>query len=303
VATVSVIIPNTDSLLIGDILRALRAQRTDLSQVEVLVVGTDAPGLVQEDWLVRLIPTERAACASDKRNRGMQEAQGEIFMFLDDDCIPWPDWIARHLNRHRQGERVVGGGVAFAAESYFQLGDNVSGYHGFFLFHPASTRSHLVNANASLHRSVVQQVGMMHPGLNVGDDLDWFARMRRAGYVLYFEPEAIIWHKPARYTLSMVMQRWITNPQHSLGMLLQYPDMLNTPFLARYRWLFLWGAPLIAAWATIRTFAHPRIRALYWHTLPFVYLTKLAWCWGAFKQFPRAQQPSPVAHRKRICTI
>jgi GT2 family glycosyltransferase len=196
----------------------------------------------------------------------------------------------------------VGGAVAFAAESYFQLGDNISAYHGFFPFSRAGNRACLTIANLSIDQSVVEHVGMMAPHLNYAD-VEWTTRFRVEGYLLYFEPQAIICHRPARLTYAAVWRRWEANAPDNLRFRLRYAAWLNTPFLARYRWLFLWGAPLIAAWATMRTFAHPRIRALYWHTLPFVYLTKLAWCWGAFKQFPRAQQPSPVAHRKRICTM
>jgi hypothetical protein len=56
--------------------------------------------------------------------------------------------------------------------------------------------------------------------------------------------------------------------------------------MAKYRSVFLWGAPLVAAWATARNFGHPEMLRRYWHTLPMVYLTKLAWCWGAFRDFP-----------------
>jgi glycosyltransferase involved in cell wall biosynthesis len=282
VATVSVIIPNTDSLLIGDILRALRAQRTDLSQVEVLVVGTDAPGLVQEDRLVRFIPTEHTACASDKRNRGMQEAQGEIFMFLDDDCIHWPDWIARHLNRHRQGECIVGGALALQSRNYLQLADNLAVCYEFLPFMAEGKNKALSVANLSIQRPAVQHGGMFASHLKVGEDSEWLLRLRSYNYSLFFEPRAVAIHARSR-TWNQIMRRWMNNGFYSIHCYRYLHNRASSPitYASHHRWLFLWGAPLVAAWLTIRTFQHPQTQALLWHTLPAVYLLKLLWSFGA----------------------
>jgi hypothetical protein len=71
-----------------------------------------------------------------------------------------------------------------------------------------------------------------------------------------------------------------------LSVRLRYACLLRTPRLARHRSIFLWGAPFVAAWATARSFDHSKILRQCWHTLPLVYLTKLGWCWGAFRNFP-----------------
>ena len=57
-AKASVIIPNTNSLLIKEIIHNLTRQSVDMSNVEVLVVGTDEPGLVTESELVQFVPTQ-----------------------------------------------------------------------------------------------------------------------------------------------------------------------------------------------------------------------------------------------------
>ena len=284
--TVSVIIPNTNSELIDRIVRALGQQVQDRSSCEILVVGTDEPGLVVEDDLVRMIPSDPSACASDKRNLGMREAAGDILLFLDDDCLPASGWFARHVERHRQGELVVGGAVTFGASSYYQLADNVSQFHDLLPFMPTGSRTYLATANLSVNRRVVEHAGAMEPQKNRAEDLEWTVRFRSLGYRLFFEPAAVVFHDPPRRSLDTVWRHWTGDAPHTLRVRLHYEALLGTPRLARHRWVFLWGMPLVAAWATVRTFGHARILSRYWTTLPLVYLTKVAWCWGAFRRFP-----------------
>lgn len=283
---VSVIIPDTDSALAGKILTALRAQSIDQSLYEVLVIGSDRPGQVVEDDLVRLIPTPARAFASDKRNLGMQQAQGEIYAFIDDDCIPQPDWLEQHLNRRRQGEEIVGGAVTFGQQSYLQLADNVSAFHDLLPCTPPGQRMYLSTANLSVDRSVVERAGKMLEHKNRAEDLEWTVRFRSLGYRLYFEPKAVIYHDPNRRNFSNVWKHWSGDARDTLTIRLRYKHWLNTPSLAQKRWVYLWGAPFVAAWATRHSYNNAAMFAQYWHTLPLVYLTKLAWCWGAFKNFP-----------------
>ena len=284
--TLSVIVPNWNSPLIGEIIRRLRCQTVDMSTVEVLVVGVDEAGLVTEDEMVRFIPTSQSTNGAVNRNIGMGEAQGEIFLFLDHDCLPALDWIERHLHQHRQGNQVVGGAVTFGSRNYFQLADNVSAFHDLLSFTSERLRPYLATANLSVHRAVVEKAGKMEAHLKRAHDLEWTVRFRALGYTLYFEPRAVVFHDPPRCTFSTVWRHWMDDAHDTLSVRLRYPRLLRTPRLARYRWPFLWGAPLVAAWATARIFRHPRIASQYGHTLPLVYLTKLAWCWGAFKNFP-----------------
>lgn len=283
----SIIIPDTDSRLIASILESLERQSVPLADGEVLVVGSDAPGLVVQNEHIRFIPTgESDRFASDKRNLGMQFARGEIVLFLDDDCLPEPGWLEAHLHRHRAGEQVVGGAVRLPAAGYLQLADNVSAFHDLLPHTPEGPRTYLAAANLSVQRDVIRQAGPMLAHKNRAEDLEWSARLRKLGYRLYFEPRAVILHDPPRHTWSSVWQHWWLDAPDTLQVRLKYSDLLSTPRLASYRASYLWGAPLVAAWATLRTFTNRLTLQRYGHTLPLVYLTKLAWCWSAYRHFP-----------------
>jgi glycosyltransferase involved in cell wall biosynthesis len=298
----SVIIPDTNSLLMGEVIQALSSQTVDLSEGEVLVVGCDRPGLVVESERLKFIDTSGVAdCASDKRNLGMQMAHGSIFLFLDDDCVPSPDWIERHLSQHARGEMVVGGAVVFKTYNYCQVADNVSAFHDLLPWMPAGLRPYLAAANLSIDRSVVEHAGMMEPHQNRADDLEWTVRLRSLGYRLHFEPQAVVSHDPQRRDFASVWRHWSRDAENTLRVRLKYAGLLNTPSLAQYRASYLWGAPFVAAWATWRTFSNGRTLRLYGYTLPLVYITKLAWCWGALLSF-RSRQAVRM-NRNRSCGI
>ena len=292
---VSIIIPCTDSLVIPSIQLALRNQVEATGSTEVLLVGSDRHQLIQPEKNVRFIPTgSEAACASDKRNLGMQAARGAYFLFLDDDCVPDPGWLQGLLAHLARGKAVVGGSVRFDRKNYLQMADNLSAFHDLLPYTPAGIRPYLATANLGVRRKVAEQVGFMPPGKNRADDLEWTQRMRAHGYSLYFEPRASILHDPPRRTFAQVWQHWITDAPATLSVRLRYAASLKTPLLARHRNLYLWGAPVIAAWATARTYAHWRSWYHYAHALPLVYLTKIAWCWSAYTHFPSPSEQDPT---------
>jgi glycogen synthase len=99
---------------IEEIIESLRSQT--VAPAEVLLVIDYAPGLEEEcrrRWPdVRVIPNrlERGSCGG--RNTGVDESEGEIVAFLDDDAVPGHAWIEQ-LGADFEDARVVGvaGGV------------------------------------------------------------------------------------------------------------------------------------------------------------------------------------------------
>ena len=286
--TISIIIPAARTERLPQILEALAKQQVETAVFDTWIVcNEDDMGIIpQPDETVHLLPVASDAKAPVRRNAGMAAANGDIFLFLDDDCVPAPDLVQRHLYGQRQGQQVVGGSVTFPSRPYLQLADNVSAFHDLLSFTQAGLRPYLVTANMSVHRNVVDDVGNMCPDLARADDLQWTTRFRKHGYPLYFDPQAIVLHLPPRHTWSALWHHWVSDAPDTIRVRLEWADMLNTPSLAFHRNVFLWGMPFVSLWATWRTFDHWQTWRQYWHTLPIVFLTKMAWCLSAYKHFP-----------------
>lgn len=286
----SVIIPNTDSPVLAQVLAALARQTIDPARFEVLVVGSGTPQPLP-GLQVRFLPATGPLFASAKRNRGMREAEGRLFLFLDDDCLPETGWLEQHARRHALGETVVGGAFNFDRGNYFQLADNVSSFGPLMPFRRGGARLWLSSGNLSLDRATAAKVGDMREDLKSSEDMEWCVRLRQLGHTMYFEPRAVVRHQPQRRTLASVWSHWVGYGTYEAPIRAKYAPWLGKPAWYDWRWLYTWGSPAVAAWTTLRTFDHIRMWA-YLDTLPLVFVTKLAWCWSAARHFPAAPPDS-----------
>jgi cellulose synthase/poly-beta-1,6-N-acetylglucosamine synthase-like glycosyltransferase len=94
--SVSVVIPARDAAeTIGSVLEALATQEPP--PAEVIVVddaSQDATAAIAERQGAKVVRLDQPRSAGGARNRGWEEAAGEVVVFLDADAIPAEDWAA-----------------------------------------------------------------------------------------------------------------------------------------------------------------------------------------------------------------
>ena len=194
---ISVIIPAFHSAgTVAECLTALRRQ-TYLDFEVVLVnssseaeteriVTSEFPEVLFEQSPVRLYP-------HSARNRGVQLANGRVFVFTDPDCRARPDWLERIVAAHDQGHEVVGGAMSLIDRAGLERAIHLCKFS--WLLPGISPRRVLTvcTANASYTRSVFEKIGPFNGNMFIGDAvLSW--RAAAAGFTPWFVPDAIVEH-------------------------------------------------------------------------------------------------------------
>src|SRR5690242_6872685 len=117
---ISVVIPARDAAeTIGAVLDSLAAQEPPPEEVIVVDdASTDATAEIAEGRGARVVRLEEPRFAGGARNRGWEEAGGDVVVFLDADAIPAPGWSAglQRALREFPGS-VVGSARTFVART------------------------------------------------------------------------------------------------------------------------------------------------------------------------------------------
>ncbi|HTW63164.1 MAG TPA: glycosyltransferase [Bryobacteraceae bacterium] len=152
---------------------------------------------------LRYIPEPRRGYGH-ARNRGLAEARGEFIYFLDDDCVPAPNWADVLWNVLDSGVADLAGGSRVPGQKGLAARLEYLSTDGPVLspsIKPGPAR-HLSTSNLILRREVAEQTGCFDTTLTMCEDRDFTARARKLGFRLRYEPGARVVHYPMIDTVS-----------------------------------------------------------------------------------------------------
>jgi len=207
----SVVIPTYNRCVsLERVLRALARQTVSPAWFEVVLVADGCTDdtvplcrrLANElPYSLRLIEQVNSGPAA-ARNRGVAEARAELIVFIDDDVVPAPEFLATHLAAHStEGDSIIALGplrpppdVRLNAWGAWEEHALLQQYTAMEAGRWKPTYRQFYTGNASLWRRHILAAGGFHPEFLRAEDIELGLRLKATGCTFMFLPQARGWH-------------------------------------------------------------------------------------------------------------
>lgn len=160
----------------------------------VVVVDASADPTVEavQDLPVRIILNEGAGLGA-ARKTGVDASTGDAIAFIDADCIADERWIGRLVEAFSESNVMVQAGSVVGVKSSSEISTTS-------LQRPLSSRNtnflkFAPTMNFAFRKDLVNIVGNFDPWFKGGgEDLDFCIRLKKAGYGVYYNQDAKVFH-------------------------------------------------------------------------------------------------------------
>jgi GT2 family glycosyltransferase len=208
---VSVIIPAylSHSTIVG-CLQSLRAQ--SFATFDTVVIdsspGTETERIVREGFPeVRYERSQGRLLPHAARNRGVELTRGELLVFTDPDVYAEPRWLETLVGSHRASGRITVGAIACHGRRWLDVGNHLCKFAKWLPGGRPRTVDMSPTANMLCPRRVFVELGGF-PGEHLLGDTTFSWRARRFGYVLWFEPRAVVSHHHTQSFRELLGERY-----------------------------------------------------------------------------------------------
>ncbi len=174
-------------------------EKLEYPNYEVIVINdgsTDNTCSIASDYPFRLINTENRGL-SNARNRGWEEANGEIVAYIDDDAFPDPHWLYYLASTFMQSQHVGVGGPNLAPPGDGFYAHAVARAPGgpMHVLLSDDVAEHIPGCNMAFRRAALAEIGGFDGRYRTaGDDVDVCWRLQERGGTLGFNAAAMVWH-------------------------------------------------------------------------------------------------------------
>ncbi|MGH7845183.1 MAG: glycosyltransferase, partial [Candidatus Binatia bacterium] len=272
-------------------LDALCLQTYPVEQMELLVVADgctdETPSMLREyraPFSLKSIeqPNQGAAAA---RNRGAEEANGTVLLFLDDDVEPTPRLVEAHAraHQHKLGQVVIGP-YPLARKSHADFFVLAQRAWWDAIFDAMGETGHrfaftdLLGGNFSIEPGLFVRVGRFSPAFRCHEDHELGIRLLKAGAQFFFAPDALGYHHE-QDSLNCLLARKYQEGRADVQIARLYPGIRAVLPLAHYRSAPAW----LNRFLRILAFATPKIgdplARCFQHVLSFLENVRLRDSW------------------------
>ena len=184
-------------------------------EYEVIVVddgSTDStPHMVSEFNKVRLIKQENAGPAA-ARNKGAAEAEGEILLFTDADCVPEHNWISEMLKPFNENKEVIGVKGRYKTNQKEIVARFVQlEYEDKYNYMLKNKYIDFIDTySAGFKKESFLEMGGYDTEFPVAcaEDVELSYRLSNKGYKMVFNPDAIVYHTHPNRLLDYLKKKY-----------------------------------------------------------------------------------------------
>jgi glycosyltransferase involved in cell wall biosynthesis len=172
---------------------ALRKQNLSENDYEIIVVddGSNPPVEIEGVKVLRLENVERSAA----RNAGVEQARGEIIIFIDDDMMVTENFVESHTKAHREWSDAIAIGKISLPDDFIKTPFGRFRYSLELTGTPTmrgivDSKNFCAAGNMSIKRERFLYLGGFDRNLNSGEDQDLAIRHTSQNGKIVFLPEA-----------------------------------------------------------------------------------------------------------------
>lgn len=196
----SVIVPAYNAArTINKCLDALQRQSIPKENYEIIVVDDGSTDTTPD--LIRPYPVQYLRQANQgpatARNKGAQEANGEIILFTDSDCVPEQDWIEEMIKPFKNPEVVaVKGSYKTDQRTLTARFAQVEFEERFEMLKKIEFIDMVDTYSAAYRKSVFFSLSGFDTSFPVAnnEDTELSYKMSQAGHKMVFNPNAVVYH-------------------------------------------------------------------------------------------------------------
>lgn len=201
--------------------------------------STDKTVEVIKKWqakypFIKLVEIPNCPSPGFARNKALALVKGDFIFFTDGDCAPTPEWINIILSKFEKDPQIaaVGGeiftkivepdniiesyceqtGFLRVAGRYWYMNPQEGNFSDLSDMSPSEVCGHrafyFATANAAYRKSIIDKLGLTFWNEPTGEDIEFSLQVRKAGYKLYFAPEARVDHMH-RASLPALLKVWV----------------------------------------------------------------------------------------------
>ncbi len=279
---ICIIIPTVNET---HLVKTIKAAQNEMPSAEILVSGMRESEQIAINCHTSFLNFDNKTPKSIVLNSAISSNTKPYFIVLDADILPTPGWGNAMLSGFNQGLQLFSASINPFKGSFLTRVYTFSGSHEFTSEKKMSKRKHLAGFSLGFTRAFFDENGSFDETLPASEDYDWSLRAAKRGHSGTFLPAAQVWHLPdTKNSLANILQARTLAAPYNWLVRKRYTSLLGEPFWLNSGLLILLSSPFLALGATLRILiTSPKLSLHFLYFSPFIFLTKLAWCWGVYQ--------------------